>query len=185
MEVSLPGKWQPTPVFMPWKSHGWRSLQATVHGVAKSQTRLNDFTSLHQASGGFCLQTAQLLFFANVLLTYLACVQWQSVWCLSRIQLPFSLLYLNPRELFFLMETCSIFWQSSRILLFLFSYTLSLYPEFSRFFKVNTKSKKNSTFCPLSAFPIPHLSSVYLWKKGSRPMPVKRNTDEYIRNLFC
>ena len=31
-------KWQPTPVFLPRKSHGQRSLvQATVHGVAKSQ----------------------------------------------------------------------------------------------------------------------------------------------------
>ena len=32
-------KWQPTPVLLPGKSHGRRSLvQATVHGVAKSQT---------------------------------------------------------------------------------------------------------------------------------------------------
>ena len=36
-------KWQPTPVFLPGESHGgaWR---ATVHGVAKSRTRLSDFT---------------------------------------------------------------------------------------------------------------------------------------------
>ena len=34
-----------TPVLLPWKSHGQRSLvQATVHGVAKSRARLNDFT---------------------------------------------------------------------------------------------------------------------------------------------
>ena len=31
----------PTPVLLPGKSHGWRSL---VHGVAKSQTWLSDFT---------------------------------------------------------------------------------------------------------------------------------------------
>ena len=38
-------KWQPTPVLLPRKSHGQRSLvRATVHGVAKSQPRLNDFT---------------------------------------------------------------------------------------------------------------------------------------------
>ena len=38
-------KWQPTPVLLPRKSHGWRSLvQATVHGVTKSRTRLGDFT---------------------------------------------------------------------------------------------------------------------------------------------
>ena len=39
-------KWQPTPVLLPRKSYGWRSLvQATVHGVAKRRTRLSDFTS--------------------------------------------------------------------------------------------------------------------------------------------
>ena len=38
-------KWQPTPVLLPWKSHGRRSLvQATVHGVAKSRARLSNFT---------------------------------------------------------------------------------------------------------------------------------------------
>ena len=32
-------KWQPTPVLLPGKSHGWRSLVGyTVHGIAKSQT---------------------------------------------------------------------------------------------------------------------------------------------------
>ena len=33
-------KWQPTPVFLPGKPHGQRSLTAIVHGVAKSQTQL-------------------------------------------------------------------------------------------------------------------------------------------------
>ena len=38
-------KWQPTPVLLPRKSHGWRSLvQATVHGDAKNRTQLSDFT---------------------------------------------------------------------------------------------------------------------------------------------
>ena len=38
-------KWQTTPVLLPRKSHGRRSLvQATVHGVAKSQAQLSDFT---------------------------------------------------------------------------------------------------------------------------------------------
>ena len=39
-------KWQPTLVFLPGKSHdmGWRGAwQATVRGVAKSQTRLRYF----------------------------------------------------------------------------------------------------------------------------------------------
>ena len=39
-------KWQPTPVFLPGKSHGCRSLVwwPTVHRVAKSWTRLSNFT---------------------------------------------------------------------------------------------------------------------------------------------
>ena len=37
-------QWQPTPVLLPGKSHGWRSLvQATIHGVAKSGARLSNF----------------------------------------------------------------------------------------------------------------------------------------------
>ena len=35
-------KWQPTPVFLPEKFHGQRSLWATVHGVTENQTRLSD-----------------------------------------------------------------------------------------------------------------------------------------------
>ena len=34
-------RWHPTPVLLPGKPHGWRS---PVHGIAKSQTRLPDFT---------------------------------------------------------------------------------------------------------------------------------------------
>ena len=33
-------EWQPTPVFLPGESHGQKSLWATVHRVAKSQTQL-------------------------------------------------------------------------------------------------------------------------------------------------
>ena len=39
-------RWQPTPVFLPIKSHGQRSLEgyswAIVHGIAKSQTLLSN-----------------------------------------------------------------------------------------------------------------------------------------------
>ena len=35
-------KWQPAPVFLPGKSHGQRSLEATVYGVTESWTRLNN-----------------------------------------------------------------------------------------------------------------------------------------------
>ena len=34
----------PTPVLLPGKSHGQRSLEAAVHGVTKSQARLHAFT---------------------------------------------------------------------------------------------------------------------------------------------
>ena len=36
-------RWHPTPVLLPGKSHGWRSLVGCIHGVAKSRTRLSDF----------------------------------------------------------------------------------------------------------------------------------------------
>ena len=35
---------EPQSVLLPRKSHGWRSWWAAVHVVAKSQTRLSDFT---------------------------------------------------------------------------------------------------------------------------------------------
>ena len=39
-------KWQPTPVLLSGESHGGRSLVgSTVHGAAKSQTQLSDFTT--------------------------------------------------------------------------------------------------------------------------------------------
>ena len=41
-KLSWRRKWQPTPVFLPGKFHGQRSLAATVHGVAESQTRLSN-----------------------------------------------------------------------------------------------------------------------------------------------
>ena len=37
-------KWQPTPVFLPGESHGRRSLVGCSPRVAKSWTRLSDFT---------------------------------------------------------------------------------------------------------------------------------------------
>ena len=40
-------QWHFTPVLLPGKSHGQRSWWAAVHGVAKSWTRLNNFTHTH------------------------------------------------------------------------------------------------------------------------------------------
>ena len=37
-------QWHPTPVLLPGKSHGWRSLVGYSPWVAKSRTRLSDFT---------------------------------------------------------------------------------------------------------------------------------------------
>ena len=37
-------KWQPTPVLLPGRFHGRKSLVATVHGVAGSRTWLSDFS---------------------------------------------------------------------------------------------------------------------------------------------
>ena len=41
-KLSWSRKWQPTPVFLPEKFHGQRSLVATVHGFAKKRTQLRD-----------------------------------------------------------------------------------------------------------------------------------------------
>ena len=38
-----------TPVFLPGESHGWKSLVGYSPRVAKSRTRLSDFTSLQKA----------------------------------------------------------------------------------------------------------------------------------------
>ena len=43
MVANLAYQWHPTPVLLPGKSHGWRSLVGAVHGVAKSRTRLSNF----------------------------------------------------------------------------------------------------------------------------------------------
>ena len=41
-------QWHPTPVLLPGKSYGRRSLVGCILGVTKSQTRLSDFTfTLH------------------------------------------------------------------------------------------------------------------------------------------
>ena len=37
-------QWHPTPVLLPGESHGGGAWWAAVHGVAKSWTRLRDFT---------------------------------------------------------------------------------------------------------------------------------------------
>ena len=37
-------QWQPTPVLLPEKSHGQRSLEGCSHGVAEGRTRLSNFT---------------------------------------------------------------------------------------------------------------------------------------------
>ena len=39
-------KWQPTAVFLPRKFQGQRGLQATVHGVSKSQRQLSTNTHI-------------------------------------------------------------------------------------------------------------------------------------------
>jgi len=40
-------KQQPTPVFLPEKFYGQRSLAGTVHGVAKSWTQLSEHAHKH------------------------------------------------------------------------------------------------------------------------------------------
>ena len=44
-------EWQSTPVFLPGESHGQKSQQATVCGVAKSRTCLSYIWGFSGASG--------------------------------------------------------------------------------------------------------------------------------------
>ena len=49
-EDPLRRAWQPTPVFLPGESHGWEGAWwATIHGVAKSQAQLSNFTPIYCA----------------------------------------------------------------------------------------------------------------------------------------
>ena len=43
-------KWQPTSVFLPGESQGWRSLVPAVYGVTQSQTRLKRLSSSSRSS---------------------------------------------------------------------------------------------------------------------------------------
>ena len=43
-------KWQPTPVFLPGESQGWRSLWAAIYGVAQSPTWVKRLSSSSIAS---------------------------------------------------------------------------------------------------------------------------------------
>ena len=43
-KLSWRRKWKPTPVLLPGKFHGQRSLVSTVYGVSKSWTQLSNFT---------------------------------------------------------------------------------------------------------------------------------------------
>ena len=45
-------EWEPTPVFLPGAFHGRRAWRATVHGVARSWTRLSNYHT-HPLTCGF------------------------------------------------------------------------------------------------------------------------------------
>ena len=54
-------KWQPTPVFLPGKFHGQRSLAGTVHAVTKSLTQLSKLTLIKHSNLHPANQTSDLL----------------------------------------------------------------------------------------------------------------------------
>ena len=47
-------KWQPTPVFLPGESQGWRAWWAAVYGVAQSRTRLKRLSSSSSSKAVHC-----------------------------------------------------------------------------------------------------------------------------------
>ena len=75
----------PTPVLLPRKSHGRRSLvQATVHGVTKSRTRLSDFTSLLKtANHHLSPQWVVISLLVKGLAMKLIAVEWSGWWLLK------------------------------------------------------------------------------------------------------
>ena len=54
--LSFPSQWQPTSVFVPGESHGQRSFVGYSPRVAKSRTRLSDFTFTSAPNRPKCLQ---------------------------------------------------------------------------------------------------------------------------------
>ena len=61
-------EWHPTPVLLPGKSHGQRSLVACTQCVAKSRTRLSDFTftfNVPETILGIILVLSHLTFTTN------------------------------------------------------------------------------------------------------------------------
>ena len=61
-------KRQPTPVFLPGKSHGQRSLGATVHGAAESWTQVSmHIPSLLEAGFSFKKNNFHNFFFTLLL----------------------------------------------------------------------------------------------------------------------
>ena len=61
-------KWQPTPVFLPGESHGQRSLVGYSPRVAKSQTRLSDFTFTSNHYRGYNAHNYQICLYVKNLL---------------------------------------------------------------------------------------------------------------------
>ena len=60
-KVSWRRKWQPTPVFLPEESHGWKSLVGYSPWDRKELTRLSDFTSLMYSDGWWLLANRTIL----------------------------------------------------------------------------------------------------------------------------
>ena len=59
-----PGEGNPTPVFLPGESHGWRSLVGSFNSprIAKSRTRLSNFTFTRHVISLSVLSIIALLF---------------------------------------------------------------------------------------------------------------------------
>ena len=62
--------WQPTPVFLPGKFHGW--MQATVHGVTKSRTQLK-WLNMHEHLNKIKMLNLILCTFTTIFLNYKLC----------------------------------------------------------------------------------------------------------------
>ena len=74
-------KWQPTPVFLPGESQGWRAWWAAIYGIAQSWIRLKPLSSSSSSILKSPSSPIELLF-SSVLLMFAPCVLdlWHSCW---------------------------------------------------------------------------------------------------------
>ena len=107
-------KWQPTPVFLPRESQGWRSRWAAVYGVAQSRTRLKWLSSSSSNTG----------FIISLLIWLSLAISVNHIFILPTIQSPRASLLCPPLLLASeLIRKLRKIISSTSVCLFIYSFT--------------------------------------------------------------